>query len=305
MSKTSPVPAGKATAETAHSQLLVQRLAKHLKCASGYCVDYDKLYLIENKLRPIMRAEGMSSLAALVAAVEQDRSSRLADAVAQAMTINETHFFRDRTPFDALRSALTAMARGRPEDRFLRIWSAASSTGQELYSIAMVIEELGPLLGGWRIELVGTDLSEAVVQKAANGRYSQFEVQRGLPAPLLIKYFDKQGEEWVIKQRVRDRVRFKRHNLLHDFASLGRFNFVFCRNVLFYFEPETRNQILKRIAQSLSPDGCLVLGSSEALTGLAAGYRVSSLGSGFMCWGPEKPAQPLHSPAAVAATNAK
>lgn len=271
--------AAEASAASDLSPALTQRLADYLKAASGQTVDVGKLYLIESKLKPLMRREGLTSFKALIDSVERNRRSRLADAVTQAMTINETHFFRDGAPFDVFRAALPEFKRRATQDRTLRIWSAACSTGQEIYSIAMVIEELSSLFAGWRIELVGTDISEAVIHKAASGIYSQFEVQRGLPAPLLPKYFERSGDDCSVVERIRKRVRFQKLNLLEDFTSLGRFNFVFCRNVLFYFEQSTRAQILDRIAGILQPEGLLVLGTSEALSGLASGFRPKDPGS--------------------------
>lgn len=261
--------------------LLVRRLSDFLKAASGLTVEADKNYLLESRLRPIMQREGLGGFKDLVEAIERNRGSRLAESVVQAMTINETHFFRDRLPFDALREALPVLALRRAQERTLRIWSSACSTGQELYSMAIVIEEMSRLFGGWQIEFVGTDLSDNVLVKARKGAYSQFEVQRGLPTPLLLKYFERIGDEWIITERIRKKARFQKANLLGDVNQLGRFDIVFCRNVLFYFEPPTRVSILGRIAQVMRPDGYLALGAAEGMTALAAGFRPSGVGSAF------------------------
>jgi len=264
-----------------HSDLtpaLVARLAKYLKGTSGVCVEPDKQYLIESKLRPVLQKERLKSFGELIDAIERNPASRLAEQVTQVMTINETHFFRDRLPFDTLKEVLPALALRRAPERALRVWSAACSTGQELYSIAMTIEEQASLFHGWRIDLVGTDISDAVVRKAKKGAYSQFEVQRGLPTAMLLKYFEREGDEWVVSQRLRKHANFHRANLI-DGPVMGPFDIVFCRNVLFYFEPATRLRILSRIAAAMRLDGYLVLGGSEAMTALAGGFRQSTPGS--------------------------
>ena len=261
--------------------MLARRLAAHLKGVSGVCIEVDKSYLLESKLRPIMQREGIAGFADLLNMIEANRNSRIADQVVQAMTINETHFFRDRIPFDTLRDSLPSLALRRVQDRSLRVWSAACSTGQELYSVAMLIEEQQRLFSGWRVDLVGTDISDAVVAKAKKGNYTQFEVQRGLPVPFLLKYFERQRDEWQVVEQLRRNVTFKQVNLLANFSDLGRFDIIFCRNVLFYFEPAERIRVLTRMGQLLRPDGYLVLGSSEAMTALSAGFRPSAPGSCF------------------------
>lgn len=259
---------------------IVQRLSTYLKGVSGICVEADKKYLIESKLKPILQREKINSYGELIDAIERNKKSRLADDVVQAMTINETHFFRDRTPFETLKELIPGLLLRRAKERQLRIWSAACSTGQELYSIAILLDEMGPVLNGWRVDLIGTDISEAVVTKARRGAYSQFEVQRGLATPMLLKHFARSGDEWLIAERIRKRTSFQRGNLIEDPIN-GKFDIVFCRNVLFYFEPATRARILGKIAAALNPDGYLVLGGSEAMTALAAGFRPSATGSTF------------------------
>lgn len=259
---------------------VIHRLSSYLKSVSGICIEADKTYLVESKLKPILQREKLQSYADLIDAIEKNKKSRLADEVVQAMTINETHFFRDRTPFDTLKELLPGVLLRKAQDRRLRIWSAACSTGQELYSIAIVLEELGSALAGWRVELIGTDISEAVVSKARKGTYSQFEVQRGLSTQLLLKYFERIGDEWVIAERIRKRATFQCGNLIEDLPN-DKFDIVFCRNVLFYFEPGTRSRILQKIAAAMNPHGYLVLGGSEAMTALAAGFRPESPRSPF------------------------
>src|SRR5262249_31934330 len=194
--------------------------------------------------------------------------------VVEAMTTNETFFFRDKIPFDHLRDAvLPALVKARAARRSLRIWCAASSTGQEPYSIAMCLKEAGPLLAGWRTEIVATDLSHAVLEKSKAGIFSQFEVQRGLPIQLLVKYFTQNGELWQISSEIRGMVQHRQLNLLQDFSHLGMFDIIFCRNVLIYFDQDTNINIFERLAKSLEPDGMLMLGAAESVVGITDAFR--------------------------------
>ena len=180
------------------------------------------------------------------------------------MTTNETFFFRDKIPFDHLKEAvLPALVQARAARRSLRIWCAASSTGQEPYSIAMCLKEAGPMLAGWRTEIVATDLSQEVLEKSRAGIYSQFEVQRGLPIQMLVKYFTQNGELWQLNAEIRGMVQHRQLNLLQDFSHLGTFDMIFCRNVLIYFDQDTKANIFGRIARMLEPDGVLALGAAE------------------------------------------
>lgn len=232
-------------------------------------MDSSKQYLVESRVMPIVRRERLSGLDELVSILQRNQSPKLAKDVIEAMTINETYFFRDKTPFDIFRnSALPSLLEKRKSERRLRIWSAAASTGQEAYSLAMILDEHASKLAGWTIEIVGTDLSEAVLDKARKGVYSQFEVQRGLPTPMLLKHFTQIGDSWQISQAIRSKVTFRPLNLLSDFKGLGRFDMIFCRNVLIYFDSARKEDILKRMTRSLSDDGYLMLGASESLIGL-------------------------------------
>ena len=186
--------------------------------------------------------------------------------VVEAMTTNETFFFRDKIPFDHLReTVLPAMAQARAARRALRIWCAASSTGQEPYSIAMCLKEAGSLLSGWRTEIVATDLSQAVLEKSKAGIFSQFEVQRGLPIGLLVKYFTRNGELWQINAEIRGMVQHRQLNLLQDFSHLGVFDIIFCRNVLIYFDRETQRKVVEHLCAHLRPGGYLMVGHSESM----------------------------------------
>ena len=241
----------------------------YLRRASGLVLDADKRYLVESRVTPVMRRAGLSELGDLVRVLEQGKMPSLAQEVVQAMTINETYFFRDRVPFDTLRELiLPEIIAARATQKRLRVWCAASSTGQEPYSISMILDEFGARLAGWRVEIVATDLSEAALAKAKKAVYSQFEVQRGLSTEQLLRYFDQIGDMWQLKETIRSRVDYRHFNLLSDYAAFGNFDLIFCRNVLIYFEPDRKTDVLNRMTRLLSPDGLLALGSSESIIGL-------------------------------------
>ncbi len=240
-----------------------------LKTRSGLAMTAEKRYLVESRLTPICRQRGLASLHDLVAQLRLGHDTALERAVVEAMTTNETFFFRDRVPFDLFRDVLLPQAIARnAARRRLRIWCAASSTGQEPYSIAMLLQEAGPRLAGWQVELVATDLSLEVIERAKSGVYSHFEVQRGLPVQWLIKYFTQAGEQWQITPALRSMVDYRQINLLNGFEALGSFDVVFCRNVLIYFDAPTKADVLNRIAACLAPGGALVLGAAETVIGL-------------------------------------
>jgi chemotaxis protein methyltransferase CheR len=248
-------------------------LRKLLKERSGLDLSADKQYLVESRLVPLARKAGLGGIPDLVTKMKAGDAPITADVV-EAMTTNETFFFRDKIPFDHLRDTiLPALMQARANRRTLRIWSAACSTGQEPYSIAMCLKEKAAMLAGWRVEIVGTDLSQEVLEKSRAGIYSQFEVQRGLPIQLLVKYFAQIGEMWQLNSDVRSMVQYRQLNLLHDFSSLGKFDVVFCRNVLIYFDQETKAAIFERIARVVEPDGMLMLGAAESVVGITDAFR--------------------------------
>jgi chemotaxis protein methyltransferase CheR len=194
--------------------------------------------------------------------------------VVEAMTTNETFFFRGKVPFDHLRETMIpAMLQARAARRSLRIWCAAGSTGQEPYSIAMCLKEYGAALAGWRTEIIATDLSNEVLEKSRAGLYSQFEVQRGLPIQLLVKYFKQVGELWQINADIRAMVQHRQLNLLQDFAHLGTFDVIFCRNVLIYFDQDTKVGVFTRLAKQMEADGYLALGAAETVVGLTDVFK--------------------------------
>jgi chemotaxis protein methyltransferase CheR len=244
-----------------------------LKQRSGLDLSADKQYLVESRLVPLARKTGLAGIPELVQKMKSGAEA-LTTEVVEAMTTNETFFFRDKVPFDHLRETiLPALLQSRANRKSLRIWSAACSTGQEPYSIAMCLKEKAAQLAGWRIEIVGTDLSQEVLEKSRAGIYSQFEVQRGLPIQLLVKYFAQIGEVWQLNSELRGMVQYRQLNLLQDFSSLGKFDVVFCRNVLIYFDQQTKTQIFERIAKVIEPDGMLMLGAAESVVGITNAFR--------------------------------
>ena len=249
-------------------------IAALLKERSGLVLSADKTYLLESRLIPVARKSGLKGLDDLVDTIRRTRPEPLIRDVTDAMTTNESFFFRDTKPFDILRdSVLPHILAARAGKKFFRIWCAAASTGQEPYSIAMVLREQAAKLAGWKIEIVGTDLSREVLERAKNGLYSQFEVQRGLPIQMLIKYFEKKEDQWQIKPELRTMVQYKELNLLHDLKSLGNFDVVFCRNVLIYFDQPTKGRILENISMLMPDDGMLFLGGAETVLGISDKFK--------------------------------
>lgn len=244
-------------------------LCEYLRRNSGLIMEQSKRYLVESRVMPIVRRERLSGLDELMAILQKGQNPKLAKDVIEAMTINETYFFRDKAPFDQFRNVmLPRLLAARQNEKRIRIWSAAASTGQEAYSLAMILDEFAPKMPGWKVEIIGTDLSEGVLDKARKGVYSQFEVQRGLPTPMLLHHFNQIGDAWQISEQMRAKVTFRQLNLLQDFSSLGRFDVIYCRNVLIYFDAARKTDILMRMSRQLTPDGFLLLGASESLIGL-------------------------------------
>jgi chemotaxis protein methyltransferase CheR len=247
-------------------------LQKLLKERSGLVLSADKQYLVESRLIPLARRSGLGGIGDLVARMKMG-AEPLIVAVVEAMTTNETFFFRDKVPFDHFRETiLPSMLEARKHRRAIRIWCAASSTGQEPYSLAMILKDMSASWSGWRVEIVATDLSQEVLEKSKSGIFSQFEVQRGLPIQLLVKHFTQINETWQLSPEIRAMVQFKQLNLLHDFSHLGTFDVIFCRNVLIYFDQDTKVNVFNRLAKVIEPDGFLVLGAAETVVGLSAGF---------------------------------
>ena len=245
-----------------------QFLREFLKARSGLNLAADKRYLVESRLAPLARTLGLASLDALVAHLHADAPPGLTQSVLDAMATHETSFFRDRVPFESFRTVvLPRLVAARRETRRLRIWSAAASTGQEAYSLAMILAEAEPALTDWRVEIVATDMSSAALARGEAGTYSQFEVQRGLPIKSLLCHFTQTGEDWTIAENLRAAIQWRVANLLGDLRGLGRFDVVFCRNIMIYLDQTAKAELLAKIAGVLAPDGALCLGSTEFMAG--------------------------------------
>jgi chemotaxis protein methyltransferase CheR len=249
-------------------------LQKILKDRSGLMLSADKKYLLESRLLPLARKIGVAGISDLVAKMKAGGEALIRDVV-EAMTTNETFFFRDKTPFDHFKDGVVPeLLRARADRRALRIWCAAASTGQEPYSLAMILKEMGTALAGWRIEIVATDLSPEVLEKSRSGLYTQFEVQRGLPIQMLVRHFTQVGAMWQLNADIRALVQFRQFNLLQDFSGLGKFDVIFCRNVLIYFDQAAKTDAFNRLAKVNEADGYLFLGAAETVVGLTDRYRI-------------------------------
>lgn len=239
-----------------------------LKKESGLILDDSKTYLVETRLEPIAKAEGFSSIDELARRLQQDAATPLRRKVIEAMTTNETSFFRDLTPFTVLKNAvLPGLVKANEKSKRIRIWSGACSTGQEAYSIAFSVSDV-PELTGWDVKIVGTDIAEKVVERAKTGVYTQHEVQRGLGVSYLVRFFTQQGADWAVNPEIRRMVQFRQLNVLNEFSTVGPFDVIFFRNILIYFDSSTKKQILERMAGVLSPSGVLFLGGTETPLGI-------------------------------------
>ena len=248
-------------------------ISQFLKKRSGLVLTPDKQYLLDSRLSPVARRFNLPDLGAVVGKLRSGTDEALAKSVVEAMTTNESFFFRDKTPFEHFEKVmLPPLLKARAVTKRLRIWCAAASSGQEPYSLAMLLREKSAQLKDWRLEILGTDLSTEVLAKATQGVYSQFEVQRGLPIQMLVKYFVKDGEQWRVNQDIRSMVQYKPNNLLEPFSGMGPFDIVFCRNVLIYFDAATKQNVLERIAPILAPDGYMILGAAETVLGVTAAF---------------------------------
>jgi chemotaxis protein methyltransferase CheR len=253
---------------TPHDYTYLQGL---LKDRSGLILA-NKEYLVEGRLEPLAKKFGLNGISDLVEKIKSGKKD-IEVGVVEAMTTNETSFFRDKSPFDQFtETVMPRLLKARAQKKALKIWCAAGSTGQEPYSLAMCIKEFGAAVKDWRIEILATDLSREVLAKSEAGRYSQFEVQRGLPIKHLVKYFQQTGDTWQINADLRAMVKHRQFNLLADFSALGKFDLIFCRNILIYFDEPTKSSIYKRIVRSLEPDGMLALGAAETMIGLTNAF---------------------------------
>lgn len=239
----------------------------HVRAESAIVLDAGKDYLVESRLLPLARELGHADVDTFVHHVQRTRDPVLLRRVVEALTTNETSFYRDNDPFVALRDEVFPALAARRPGRRLRVWAAACSTGQEPYSIAMSVLE-SRALAGFDVSILGTDLSEEVLEKARRAEYSQLEVNRGLPATTLVKYFQRSGASWRLAPEVASMVRFSRLNLTRPFGPVGPFDVVFLRNVLIYFDVATKRDVLRRVRQVMAPDGYLFLGAAETTMGI-------------------------------------
>ncbi|WP_136810690.1 CheR family methyltransferase [Desulfosediminicola flagellatus] len=249
-------------------------VAQYIKDISGIHLDQSKSYLFETRLSSIAEEAGCSSYRELQKKAKLDASKKIERRIVDAITTNETLFFRDKGPFELLQHKILPEMIDLRTPRTptiktnLRIWSAASSTGQELYSIAIILKELLRDLSKYKITLLGTDISDNAISQASYGKYNKFEIERGLERPMLQKYFSLIGDSWKIKDEIRSMANFRKLNLMQPFTSLGKFDIIFCRNVAIYFTLQDRQKLFNKIADSLADDGFLVIGSTESLTGV-------------------------------------
>lgn len=239
-----------------------------LKEQSGLVLTEDKVYLLESRLNPVAKKWGYNSLETMTIALQGVPDKNLVTDIVEAMTTNETSFFRDMRPFDMFRDHLLSYMKDSRKRKKLRIWCAAASSGQEPYTLSIMLKELASEYGGWNFEILATDISNDILDQAREGLYSQFEVQRGLPIQLLMKYFMQIDQKWQISDEIKKIITFQYFNLLKPMAALGTFDVIFCRNVLIYFNEETKGEVLKNMAQRLEPDGFLILGGAETVMGI-------------------------------------
>jgi len=240
-----------------------------LRKESGLVLDDSKIYLIEARLEPIASEAGLASIDDVCRYLRLHPTCALLQKVVDAMATNETSFFRDMIPFNIVQNILLPdLLKSNQKRRRIRIWSAACATGQEPYSLAMLLNNIEPMLAGWDVRILATDLVERVLERARAGVYTQYEIQRGLPAQYMTRYFDQIGSGWKVRPEIKRWIEFKRFNLLTNFSMLGQFDIIFCRNILIYFDSASKKKVLDRMAASLAPNGALFLGGGETPLGI-------------------------------------
>ncbi len=247
-------------------------LCRMLKERSGLVLAPEKQYLVDNRLAPVARRHGCATISELIQRTRGPDTESLRIEITEAMMNNESFFFRDKIPFDLVREvAIPELLQKRARSRRIRIWSAGCSTGQEPYSLAMLLQEMRPP-SGWQVDIVASDIAGDALDRAKAGLYTQFEVQRGLPIQMLVKYFEQINEQWRIVEKIRGMVQFRRINLLNDFSIMGTFDLVLLRNVLIYLDHATKLDVLGRVRAATAPDGYLVLGAAETMVGLGDAF---------------------------------
>lgn len=257
-------------------------ISKFIFDKSAIVLESSKYYLIESRLMPIAREHGMNNIGEIVTALRGPHNRMLSQQVVDAMTTNETSFFRDIHPFDALKAhVLPEMIERRKATRALNIWSNACSSGQEIYSIAMILRENFPVLASWKVRLIASDLSSVILKKAQEGVFNQTEVNRGLPMPMLLKYFKQSGLQWQVSEVIRNTVEFKTINLVEAWPTMPPIDIVFLRNVLIYFDAETKTKILNKVERAMPADGYLFLGGAETTLSLNTNFTRTPIGKTF------------------------
>ncbi len=246
---------------------------KFLYADSGLAITFEKAYLLESRLAGVIKKLGLSDLDALTSKIKMNDTAAKNEVV-EAMTTNETFFFRDTHPFDRFRDVvLPKMVENKPAGSTIRIWCAACSSGQEPYSLAIILKENAAKFPGYKFEIIATDLSEDILETARTGRYSQFEVQRGMPITLLVKYFTQDGSNWLINDDIKSMVKFSKFNLLNSMAAMGTFDVVFCRNVLIYFDAQTKGKVLAEMHGHIAKHGFMFLGGAETVVGVTDKFK--------------------------------
>ncbi|MEM6471456.1 MAG: protein-glutamate O-methyltransferase CheR [Planctomycetota bacterium] len=253
---------------------------------SGNVIAPRQVYMLEQRLAPVAGDHGLNDVASLVAKLRRSSDKNLSTEVAEAVTVNETSFYRDAHVFDSLsKHVIPELIERHKIDRTIRIWSAACSSGQEPYTLAMMIRDRFPQLEDWNIKIVATDLSEEMLRKCRSGEYTQLEVNRGLPVKQLVRFFDRNGNLWRAKPQLRDMIQCQRLNLTQQWSLMGSFDVVLIRNVLIYFDQKTKSDILQRVHRSLRPDGYLFIGSAETMIGLGVPYQRETIDA-TVCYRP-------------------
>ncbi len=248
---------------------------------SGNVLENDKSYLVESRLDGLLRAEGFSSFAELVAAMRQQPRNGLHWHVVEAMTTSETYFFRDIYPFELLKTSLIPeLMNQRVHTNRLNIWCAAAASGQEPYSILMLLRDQFPSLSNWEINLLATDISTKMLDRCIEGRYSQMEINRGLPATYVVKYFERRGLEWQVKEELRRMLKVRQANLAESWPALPMMDIIFLRNVLIYFDIDVKRAVMNRVRKILQPDGYLFLGGAETALNIDQGFERIQVGRG-------------------------
>lgn len=266
-------------------------LAALLARNTGQQLVTGRMWRIETSLKPIMRANGFASIEALASSLAAGRNPALAAEVVEALLNNETYFFRDSAMYNLLRSpAVDRLREARSRLRTLDIWCAGCSTGQEAYSLALMIAEDGARWNDWRVRIVGTDVSGSAIRRAGAGIYSQFEIQRGLPVTMMVRWFDQHGDSWAAKPNLRRKIQFQQHNLIADEPPQGSFDIVLCRNVMLYFPAEVRTRAFERLGSAMRSDAVLMLGASETVIGQTSRFRADSAHPGHYFLVPDRAA---------------